>query len=129
MNWRETGLRTQGIRIGTCISAALVLAAVMLVVPAWAAEQSSTADVSAGGSWVNHIGLYGDFRGRAENFWYEGTKSDRHRLRYRLRVGLKAKVNEYVKFDARLATGSDANPAPGSTSGRRRKSVAVIASA
>ena len=105
---QESGLRAEWIRNWKWISAALVLAAVTMAVPTWAAADSASPAVSASGSWINHISLYGDFRARAENFWFEGTKPDLHRLRYRLRTGLRARVNDYVKIETRFATGSDA---------------------
>jgi hypothetical protein len=62
-------------------------------------------------SWIDRVTLFGDFRGRYEGFFYDhdplGNKRDnRHRLRYRARVGLKAKINERVDLTLRLATGS-----------------------
>jgi hypothetical protein len=63
-------------------------------------------------SWIDRVTLFGDFRGRYEGFWYDhdpvgNEKEDRHRLRYRARLGLKAKINEHVDLTMRLATGEE----------------------
>jgi hypothetical protein len=52
----------------------------------------------------------GDFRGRYEGFWfkedYDGSKKDhRSRLRYRLRLNAKARINDHGAFAMRVGTG------------------------
>jgi hypothetical protein len=52
----------------------------------------------------------GDFRGRIENFWFDddaldSDRDNRHRLRYRLRIGATAEINDYVEAGFRLASG------------------------
>ncbi|MCG8588932.1 MAG: putative porin [Proteobacteria bacterium] len=64
--------------------------------------------------WLDRITLYGDLRGRYEGFFYDedplgGERPDRNRLRYRLRVGLNAEVNEYVDVKLRFASGGATN--------------------
>jgi hypothetical protein len=54
----------------------------------------------------------GDMRLRYENFWYDedefGTdRSNRNRLRYRLRIGAKASINEYIDAVFRLGSGEN----------------------
>ena len=56
----------------------------------------------------------GDFRARLENFWFDedalGNEPDnRHRARYRLRLGATVPVNEWLSAGFRLA--SAAGPA------------------
>jgi hypothetical protein len=73
------------------------------------AETVSPAPVSAGDSWFDRITLYGDLRGRYEGFWYnndtQGNHLDnRHRLRARTRLGLKAKINDRVDAVVRVAS-------------------------
>jgi hypothetical protein len=63
-------------------------------------------------SLLSRLEWSGDFRGRLENFWYDedafGVEDDnRHRGRYRLRIGARAKVNEVVTAGFRLASGED----------------------
>jgi hypothetical protein len=68
--------------------------------------------------WFDRIDIYGDFRGRFEGFVYDNDTNeeigandpkDRYRWRYRLRIGMKADINEYFDAAFRLATGPDAN--------------------
>ncbi len=59
-------------------------------------------------SWYERISFNGDFRGRSETFIKDDDR-DRHRLRYRLRLGAKTEVNDHVAFGFRLATGSKGN--------------------
>jgi hypothetical protein len=55
-------------------------------------------------AWVNDTKFKGDFRYRYENITSEeATNKDRQRVR--LRVGAYGKVNEYVDYGVRLATG------------------------
>jgi hypothetical protein len=56
--------------------------------------------------------FFGDFRGRYEYFSYDDDKfdndrPDRSRLRYRLRFGAGAEINDYISVKFRLATGSE----------------------
>jgi len=56
--------------------------------------------------WVQNTKIKGDLRLR---YQWEDQKDapDRHRGRYRFRLGLETKVNETVKVEAGLATGGD----------------------
>jgi hypothetical protein len=63
---------------------------------------------------LGRIEFSGDFRGRFENFWFDGDPTgnqsdDRHRLRYRLRLGGKAEINEYIDAGFRIASGEAVN--------------------
>ncbi|MCG8588931.1 MAG: putative porin [Proteobacteria bacterium] len=62
-------------------------------------------------AWLDRITLFGDFRGRYEGFFYQedflgNERKDRNRLRYRLRLGLKAEVVPQVDVVLRFATGT-----------------------
>ena len=59
-------------------------------------------------SWYERIDFGGDFRARSEEFIVSGRR-DRHRLRYRLRLGATTELNDYFDAGFRLATGSGAN--------------------
>ncbi len=59
--------------------------------------------------WTKRFNWSGDVRLRHESFWRDGSP-DRHRERYRLRLGLKGKVSDQLEVGARLATGTDLNP-------------------
>ncbi len=52
----------------------------------------------------------GDLRGRFESFWYEqdgvGRHEDRRRLRYRLRLNAKARINDHAAAALRFGTGA-----------------------
>lgn len=97
---RGVGLRGA---LATATGVALVIGAgAGLSAPAFA----ETGDGPA--AWYDRIHLGGDFRGRDEVFAIDGMK-DRHRLRYRLRVGATTEINDHVDFGFRLATGPDAN--------------------
>lgn len=66
---------------------------------------------------VDRLVWSGDLRLRYENFLYEHDdtgfeESDRHRFRYRARLGVTAAVNEWIKVGLRLASGT---PNPTST--------------
>ena len=69
------------------------------------------------GSWTDKVEVYGDFRGRHEYFNYDkdpdGTSAadDRTRLRYRVRLGVKAEINDYFSTNFRMASGTDHNSA------------------
>jgi len=59
---------------------------------------------------LGRIELSGDMRLRYENFWFDDDelgfdRSNRNRLRYRLRLQAKAQVNDYVDAVLRLASG------------------------
>jgi hypothetical protein len=58
-------------------------------------------------SWVNRIKLKGDYRLRYQYEDKTEGNEDRHRGRYRFRLGLEGKVNDKVKVAAGLATGGD----------------------
>ncbi len=55
-------------------------------------------------SWVEKLKVYGDYRFRFENIDEEGKKG-RQRDRMRLRLGVDAKVNDWVDLGIRLASG------------------------
>ena len=64
--------------------------------------------------WYDRIDLWGDFRGRAEGFHYyddpvngQRGRSDRFRLRYRLRLNAKGHVNDYADVFVQVAGGND----------------------
>ncbi len=65
----------------------------------------------------------GDFRARLENFWFDedalGNEADnRHRARYRLRLGATMPVNEWLSAGFRLASGETENRSTNRTLGR-----------
>ncbi len=60
---------------------------------------------------VDRLTWNGDLRLRYENFLYQHDErgfeeSDRHRFRYRARLGVVGQVNEWIKVGLRLASGS-----------------------
>ncbi len=65
-------------------------------------------------SLLSKIVWTGDFRARLENFWFQqddlgGEADNRHRGRYRLRLGATLPVNEWVTAGFRLASGETEN--------------------
>ncbi len=65
--------------------------------------------------WSDKITVSGDLRGRYENFWFDkdplgNEKKNRHRLRYRARLKLKAKVNDRIDAVLRFASGNFKSP-------------------
>ncbi len=79
------------------------LALQLLVVPCWAAVALDDA---------GKLSVYGDFRGRLEADWDSrrsngSERSDRNRLRIRLRAGLDYKANDNISFGFRIRSGSD----------------------
>lgn len=76
--------------------------------------------------WTQRIRFGGDIRLRYEGNFFDknnadlakpeeptelmNTKHDRHRARYRVRISMKAKVNDKVDFVARLSTGNEEDP-------------------
>jgi hypothetical protein len=87
-----------GIVTGATLAA---IGAVLIFAPVASAEKEAK-------SWFERIDFNGDFRARDEVFVIDGMK-DRHRLRYRLRLGADTEVNDHIAIGFRLATGSDAN--------------------
>ena len=66
--------------------------------------------VAPAGNDESGLTFWGDIRGRYEGFWYgedlDGSKKDpRSRLRYRLRLNGKARINDHGAFAMRLGTG------------------------
>lgn len=59
--------------------------------------------------WAQNISMSGDLRLRHESFWRD-TNPDRHRERFRLRLGLKGSVSEQLEAGVRLATGTNLDP-------------------
>ena len=83
---------------------ATIVAAVVLgfALPTQAGEGETT--------WYERIDVSGDFRARSEVFVI-AEELDRHRLRYRLRLGAKTEINDHIDVGFRLATGPGANSA------------------
>ena len=59
-------------------------------------------------TWYERIDVSGDFRARSEAFVIADVP-DRHRLRYRLRLGAKTEINDHIDVGFRFATGPGAN--------------------
>jgi len=79
-----------------------------------AIEQAAAEDPAWYEKLAQRIDLWGDFRGRYEYFSFfddpinaDRNLPDRHRLRYRLRLNAKGRVNDYAEAFVRLATGND----------------------
>ena len=69
-----------------------------------------TPEVALAGGDESGLRFWGDIRGRYEGFWFnedpDGSKKDpRSRLRYRLRVNGKARINNHGEFVMRIGTG------------------------
>jgi hypothetical protein len=65
-------------------------------------------------SLLSKIIWTGDFRARLEDFWFQeddlgGQPDDRHRGRYRLRIGAVVPINDWVTAGFRLASGETEN--------------------
>ena len=78
------------------------------------------AEVAPG--WWEKVSVWGDFRARYEGFWYQpdpdGTRRDsQQRGRYRLRVGMRADINERIAAIMQLATGAGDNRSANQTFG------------
>ena len=63
-------------------------------------------------SRLPRLEFFGEFRGRYESFFYDDDKfdsdqPDRSRIRYRLRFGAGAEINDYIALKFRLSTGND----------------------
>ena len=74
-------------------------------------------------SLLSKIIWTGDFRARLENFWYQeddlgGEPDNRHRGRYRLRIGAVLPVNDWVTAGFRLASGETENRSTNRSLGR-----------
>ena len=64
------------------------------------------------GPLLGRIEFFGDMRLRYENFWFDEDefgvdRSNRNRMRYRLRIGGKAKINDYVDAVFRIGSGEN----------------------
>lgn len=73
-------------------------------------------------SLLGKIVWTGDFRARLENFWFDedalgGEADNRHRARYRLRLGAVLPVNEWLTAGFRLASGESENRSTNRTLG------------
>jgi hypothetical protein len=72
-------------------------------------------------SLLGKITWTGDFRGRFESFWFDedpiGERANRHRARYRLRIGAQLPVNEWLTAGFRLASGESENRSTNRTLG------------
>lgn len=74
-------------------------------------------------AWFERISIWGDFRARYEHFLRDsdrvaGDPDDRSRARYRLRVNLKARVNEYIDGYVQLASGENDSRSTNTSFGR-----------
>ncbi len=78
----------------------------ILLASALAASFVMSAPAAAQESWADRIKFKGDTRIRHESIDEDGEE-DRHRMRFRARLGLSAKVTDDVKFVFQLATGGD----------------------
>lgn len=64
-------------------------------------------------AWYEKLQVWGDARMRWEGFIYDEDsnnrfgRSDRSRVRYRLRLNLKAPINDHITFLTRFRTGND----------------------
>jgi hypothetical protein len=72
--------------------------------------------------WWERISVWGDFRARYEGVWYENDPSgddleSQQRGRYRLRVGMRADINDYLAAVIQLATGGGDNRSANQTLG------------
>ena len=66
--------------------------------------------------WIKNTKMKGDFRLRYQSSERrDGSTADRHRGRYRLRVGLVTKVNDKIKLHFGLATGGTSDSSGRST--------------
>ncbi|MCP5041901.1 MAG: hypothetical protein GY944_12805 [bacterium] len=90
---------------GFCRALATAMGAAIAIVAGLATPAAAD---EAPAAWYERIDFGGDFRARDEVLVIEGMK-DRHRLRYRLRMGAKTEINDHVDVGFRLATGPDAN--------------------
>jgi hypothetical protein len=73
-------------------------------------------------SLLSRVIWTGDFRARYENFWFDedalGNEADnRHRARYRLRIGAVVPVNDWLTAGFRLASGETDNRSTNRTLG------------
>jgi hypothetical protein len=70
------------------------------------------ADQARRESLLDRIQWSGDVRARLENFWYDEDelgedRSNRTRGRYRVRLGARAEINDWIAASFRLASGED----------------------
>ena len=82
---------------------AATLAAGLLATPGFLGAASASEDAT----WYERIDFSGDFRGRDEVFIRKDEK-DRHRLRYRIRLGAETAINDHIDLGFRIATGPGA---------------------
>ncbi|MBM4381834.1 MAG: putative porin [Deltaproteobacteria bacterium] len=73
-------------------------------------------------SLLSRVIWTGDFRARLENYWFDedalgGEDDNRHRARYRLRLGAAVPVNEWLTAGFRLASGETENRSTNRTLG------------
>ena len=90
----------------TVVSALLLLLALPASAqsPQPAGAQAQASQDPAPKPWWERLTIYGDFRARYEGFFQDGSE-DRHRQRFRFRLGVKTTVVEGVDFNVRLAGG------------------------
>lgn len=69
--------------------------------------------------WVSRIKFGGDFRGRYDGIWQDGsntgagsTTADRDRFRYRLRYGMTAELADHFEVGLRFGSGEIGSAAP-----------------
>jgi hypothetical protein len=86
------------------VAAILMLA---VLVPLEANAQSASEEKAPG--WWERLQFSGDLRGRYEGFFQE-EREDRHRLRYRLRLGLRTEILPTLSVGVRVASGDPNDP-------------------
>lgn len=84
--------------------------------------KAAAKQAEAAPGWWERISVFGDFRGRYEGFWYQddpdGSKLDsQQRGRYRLRLGMRTDINDYIAATLQLATGGGDNRSANQTFG------------
>lgn len=84
--------------------------------------KAAAKEAEASPGWWNRMTIWGDFRARYEGFFYQrdpdGTRhDDQQRGRYRLRLGMRADVDERVAAILQLATGAGDNRSANQTFG------------
>ena len=98
-----------GVKMKKMSSLSVVISILVLV--AWVHPDRVEAEESGKSSaWFERIKVSGDLRLRHDTQWREekngATEYARHRERFRLRIGAKAKTSENTEVGFRLATGS-----------------------
>lgn len=87
------------------IRSALLLLLASLALPATVRAQA-TSPPSGDKPWYERMTFAGDLRLRYESF-YQADLEDRHRGRFRLRLGIRGPITDQLDFGVRLASGGD----------------------